>query len=83
MSVIVSFPGGVRVWSEKTGEVVQEYGDQPLRVFRGRLVPVRDKDVLYNVYKARWIRRQLSTMPELSASQRALGARVKRDLARF
>lgn len=78
---ILTFPGGCKVWSERTGELLYERGDEPLRVFRGRLVPVRDRAVLYALFKARWIRKQLVTMPELTASQRALGARVKRDLS--
>lgn len=80
MTVVLSFPGGVRVWDQR-GEVVQEFGDEPLRAFRGRLMPVRDKAVVYAVYKHRWVRRQLSSMPRLTASQRALGARAKRDLS--
>ncbi|MBD2896216.1 hypothetical protein amrb99_51600 [Actinomadura sp. RB99] len=63
--------------------MLYERGHEPLRASRGRLVPVRDRAVLYALFKARWIRRQLVTMPELTASQRALGARVKRDLARL
>ncbi|MFA1538597.1 hypothetical protein [Actinomadura monticuli] len=44
---------------------------------------MRDRETLYYVLKARWIRKQLSKMPKLSASQRALGVRVKRDLAKL
>lgn len=82
MTAILTFPGGCKVWNER-GEVAQEFGDEPLRAFRGRLVPIRDKAVVYAVYKHRWIRCQLTTMPKLTASQRALGARVKKDLARM
>ncbi|WP_344900760.1 hypothetical protein [Actinomadura meridiana] len=39
--MILTFPGGVRVWSERAGEVVQEYGDECLRVLGGRFVPRR------------------------------------------
>lgn len=79
--MIISFPGGCKVFSERTGELLYELDDRPLRAFRGRLVPVRDRATLYTIYKARWIERQLTTMPRLTAAQRALGARVKRDLA--
>lgn len=81
MKAVFSFPGGVRVISGETGEVLYERGDEPLEVVRGRLVPLRDRVVRYAVLKGRWIRRQLADRHPLTATQEALGRRLKRDLA--
>ena len=78
--ILLSFRGGARVLDDETREVLYELPDEPLEVVRGRLVPLRDRELRYRIIKERWVRRQLAQHPGLSPSQRVLGRRVKRTM---